>query len=81
MITKISQSQYDELKSSYLAKNRNMHSLYAQINKEKKINKHSFFQIINKIRQEEGLKEYYTKKEKKKINIIEHLDKSPNHYN
>ena len=81
MITKISKSQYENLKNSYLAKNRSMHSLYVEANKENKINKHSFFLLFNKIRQEEGLAEYYTKKQKKRNNIIEYLDKSPNHYN
>ena len=81
MITPITQSQYDDLKNSYLAKNRSMHSLYIEFYEKANINKKSFFSLINKIRQEEGLNEYYTKKEKKRNNIIENLDKSPNHYN
>ena len=82
MITqKITRSQYDKLKNSYLAKNRSMHSLYLELYEKTNIDKYSFFRLINKIREEEGLKPYYTKKEKKKKNIIENLDKAPNHYN
>ena len=78
----VTKSQYDELKNSYLTKNRAMHSLYTEINKENKVDKQLFFKLINKIRQEEGLNDYYTiKKEKKKNDIIENLDKSPNYYN
>ncbi len=81
-VEKLTKSQYNDLKNSYLAKNRTMHSLYAEINKENKVNKQLFFKLINKIRQEEGLNDYYTmKKEKKKNNIIENLDKSPKYYN
>ena len=81
MITTITKSQYDDLKSSYLAKNRSMHSLYIEFYEKANINQKSFFRLINRIRQEEGLGEYYTKKEKKRCDIIENLDKSPNHYN
>ena len=77
----ISKSQYETLKENYLSKNRSMHSLYVEINKEKTVPKQIFFKLINQIRQEEGLSEYYTKKEKRKSNIITHLDKSPNCYN
>ncbi len=77
----ISKSQYETLKENYLSKNRSMHSLYVELNKEKTVPKQIFFKIINQIRQEEGLSEYYTKKEKRKSNIITHLDKSPNCYN
>lgn len=77
----ISKSQYETLKENYLTKNRSMHSLYVELNKEKTVPKQIFFKMINQIRQEEGLSEYYTKKEKRKSNIITHLDKSPNCYN
>ncbi|MEE1134492.1 MAG: hypothetical protein UHW60_06950 [Methanobrevibacter sp.] len=77
----ISKSQYQNLKENYLAKNRNMHSLYVELNKEKTVPKQIFFQLINQIRQEEGLNEFYTKKEKRKSDIITHLDKSPKCYN
>ena len=77
----ISKSQYETLKENYLAKNRSLHSLYVEINKDKTVPKPLFFKLINQIRQEEGLSEYYTKKEKRKSNIITHLDKSPNCYN
>lgn len=77
----ISKSQYETLKENYLAKNRTMHSLYADLNKEKPVPKQLFFKLINQIRQEEGLNAYYTKKEKRKSNIITHLDKSPKCYN
>lgn len=77
----ISKSQYETLKENYLSKNRSMHSLYVELNKEKTVPKQIFFKMINQIRQEEGLSEYYTKKEKRKSNIITHLDKSPNCYN
>ena len=77
----ISKSQYETLKENYLSKNRSMHSLYVELNKEKTVPKQIFFKIINQIRQEEGLSEYYTKKEKRKSDIITHLDKSPNCYN
>lgn len=77
----ISKSQYETLKENYLSKNRSMHSLYVELNKEKTVPKQIFFKMINQIRQEEGLNAYYTKKEKRKSNIITHLDKSPNCYN
>ena len=77
----ISKSQYETLKENYLAKNRSLHSLYVEINKDKTVSKPLFFKLINQIRQEEGLSEYYTKKEKRKSDIITHLDKSPNCYN
>ena len=77
----ISKSQYETLKENYLTKNRTMHSLYVELNKENTVPKQVFFKIINQIRQEEGLTEYYTRKEKRKSNIITHLDKSPKCYN
>nr|WP_294999640.1 hypothetical protein [uncultured Methanobrevibacter sp.] len=77
----ISKSQYENLKENYLTKNRSMHSLYVELNKEKEVPKQVFFNLINQIRQEEGLNKFYTKKEKRKSNIITHLDKSPNCYN
>ena len=77
----ISKNQYETLKENYLTKNRSLHSLYVEINKEKTVPKPLFFKLINQIRQEEGLSEYYTTKEKRKSNIITHLDKSPNCYN
>ena len=60
----ISKNQYETLKENYLTKNRSLHSLYVEINKEKTVPKPLFFKLINQIRQEEGLSEYYTKKEK-----------------
>ena len=80
-MNKITKRQYENLKNSYLCKNRSLYSLYVEINKENNVNKHLFFQLINHIRQEEGLNHYYTKKQKKGNKIIDHLDKSPNHYN
>ena len=77
----ISKTQYNMLKENYLTKNRNLHSLYIELNKEKTVPKQEFFKLINQIRQEEGLNEFYTKKEKRKSNIITHLDKSPKCYN
>ncbi len=77
----ITQSQYKTLKENYLNKNRSMHSLYVELNKEKEVSKHTFFNLINQIRQEEGLSKFYTKKEKRKSNVITHLDKSPKCYN
>ena len=77
----ISKTQYNMLKENYLTKNRNLHSLYIEINKEKTVPKQEFFKLINQIRQEEGLNKFYTKKEKRKSNIITHLDKSPKCYN
>ena len=58
-----------------------MHSLYIELNKEKQVPKQIFFKLINQIRQEEGLSEYYTKKEKRKSDVITHSDKSPKCYN
>ena len=57
--TKITKSQYDALKESYLAKNRTMYSLYVELNNEIEVSKHLFFQLINKIRRDEGLNHYY----------------------
>lgn len=78
MITK---TQYRTLKENYMTKNRSMHSLYVELNKEKPVPKQMFFKLINQIRQEEGLNNFYTKKEKRKNYIIAHLDKSPKSYN
>ena len=58
-----------------------MHSLYVELNKETTVTKQVFFRLINQIRQEEGLNEFYIKKEKRKSDIITHLDKSPKCYN
>lgn len=77
----ISKSQYESLKENYLTKNRNMHSLYVELNRQTPVPKQIFFKLINQIRQEEGLSKYYTKKEKRKSDIITHLDKAPNCYN
>ena len=77
----INKTQYKTLKENYLSKNRNMYSLYVELNKEITVSKQVFFKLINQIRQEEGLNEFYTKKEKRKSNIITHLDKSPKCYN
>ena len=52
---KVTKTQYDKLKNSYLAKNRTLHSLYVEINEETPVNQQLFFKLINKIRQEEGL--------------------------
>ena len=79
---KVTKSQYEKLKNRYLTKNRNMHSLYLEINNETPVDRELFFRLINRIRIEEGLSEYYTpKKQKKKRNIIKNPDKSPNSYN
>lgn len=56
---KITKSQYDALKESYLAKNRTLFSLYVELNNEIEVSKHLFFKLINKIRQEEGLNPHY----------------------
>jgi hypothetical protein len=56
---KITRSQYEALKKSYLAKNKSMYTLYLELNKETEVSKHLFFRLINKIRQEEGLNHYY----------------------
>lgn len=77
----ISKIQYETLKENCLSKNRTMHSLYVELNQETTVPKQVFFKLINQIRQEEGLSEYYTKKEKRKNSIITHLDKSPKCYN
>ena len=69
-VTKISKSQYESLKKTYLHKNRCMYSLYRELNSEIQIEKQIFFRIINKIRIEEGLKPlYYSKKRNKKRSI------------
>lgn len=56
---RITKSQYDALKENYLTKNRTLFSLYVELNNEIEVSKHLFFQLINKIRQEEGLGHYY----------------------
>ncbi|MBQ6100575.1 MAG: hypothetical protein IJL02_12185 [Methanobrevibacter sp.] len=79
---KIKRSQYEKLKSSYLSKNRSLHSLYIELYDECEISRHLFFRLINKIRIEEGLNAYYTpKKKKRKSNVIKNRDKSPHYYN
>ncbi len=78
----IKKSEYEILKNSYLNKNRSMHSLYTELNQKTKVERHLFFNLINKIRTEEGLGEYYTpKKVKNKKRIIKYSDKPPKHYN
>ena len=78
---KITKSQYSRLKERYLTKNRNMHSLYLELNEETPVDKELFFRLINRIRIEEGLSEYYTpKKRKKKRSSIKNPDKSANPY-
>ena len=68
-VTKISKSQYEALKETYLHKNRCMYSLYRELNGEIEIDKQIFFRIINKIRAEEGLKPFYYSKKLRLINI------------
>ena len=78
---KIKRSQYEMLKANYLSKNRSLHSLYIEMYEECEIPRHLFYRLINKIRLEEGLNEYYIPKKKKRNNgIIAHMDKSPNSY-
>ena len=67
---KVTKTQYDKLKNSYLAKNRTLHSLYVEINEETPVNQQLFFKLINKIRQEEGLSDYYTIDKNKKREAI-----------
>ena len=55
----ISKNQYNALKENYLTKNRTLHSLYIELNKETTISKQVFFKLINQIRHEEGLSAYY----------------------
>lgn len=56
---KITKSQYEALKENYLSKNKTMFTLYVELNNEIEVSKHQFFQLINKIRQEEGLNNFY----------------------
>ena len=70
---KITKSGYENLRESHLCKNRSMYSLYAELNRKQSISRHIFFQAINRIRQEEGLNNYYTKLEKKKIIIDKNM--------
>lgn len=81
MAEKIKRSQYNKLKENYLSKNRTLHSLYMELNEECEITQHLFYRLINKIRLEEGLSEFYIpKKKKRKRSIITNPDKSPNSY-
>ena len=70
---KITRSQYEDLKKSYLTKNRTLHSLYIEMNEKTPVDRRLFFALINKIRQEEGLSEYYKTKQKKRNNCIENF--------
>lgn len=56
---RITKSQYEALKESYLLKNKSMYTLYVELNRETTVSKHLFFRLINKIRQEEGHSHYY----------------------
>lgn len=69
-LNRISKSQYESLKKTYLHKNRCMFSLYKELNSKTEIDKQIFFRLINKIRKEEGYGPYYytTKEKKKNIN-------------
>ena len=51
---KIPRSKYNELKKTYLKKNITLHALYNELKKEVNIDQHTFFRIINRIREEEG---------------------------
>ena len=51
---KITRSKYNELKAEYLKKNRTIHSLYNDLIKDTYIDRHTFFRIMNRIREEEG---------------------------
>ncbi|MCR5027324.1 MAG: hypothetical protein K6A34_07780, partial [Methanobrevibacter sp.] len=46
--------KYEELKKTYLKKNITLHALYNELRKEVDIDEHTFFRIINRIREEEG---------------------------
>ena len=82
MAGKSKKSHNEELKKNYLAKNRTLHSLYIELNQKTTVDRHLFFNLINKIRTEEGLSAYYIpKKVKNKKKIIKYSDKSPKHYN
>ena len=59
MTGKIKKSHYEELKNNYLSKNRTLHSLYIELNQKTTVDRHLFFNLINKIRTEEGLSAYY----------------------
>ena len=39
---------YEYLKNCYLNKNRSMHTLYIEINQKTKVDRHLFFNLINK---------------------------------
>ncbi|MBQ2831992.1 hypothetical protein [Methanobrevibacter sp.] len=81
MAEKIKRSQYNKLKENYLSKKRTPHSLYIELNEECEISQYLFYKLINRIRLEEGLNEFYIPKKKKRVkNIITNLDKSPNSY-
>ena len=56
---RIKRAHYNSLKESYLTKNRTMFSLYVELNDKIEVSRHQFFQLINKIRQEEGLTPHY----------------------
>ena len=80
-ITKIKRSDYEKLKEIYLTKNKSMHSLYVEFNKKHMINKRLFFELINKMRVEEGYPKFIpAKKTKRKNNKFSYLDKHPNSY-
>lgn len=61
---KIPRSKYNELKKTYLRKNRSLHSLYNELREDIYIDKYTFFRIINRIRLEEGYKPLSPKRER-----------------
>lgn len=61
---KIPRSKYNELKKTYLHKNRSLHSLYNELREDIYIDQYTFFKIINRIRLEEGYKPLNPKRER-----------------
>ena len=61
---KIPRSKYNELKKTYLHKNRSLHSLYNELREDIYIDQYTFFKIINWIRLDEGSKPLNPKRER-----------------
>ena len=62
-LNRITKSQYENLKESYLTKNRSMYSLYSELNSKTTINKQDKIKTQNNTRKN-------TLKKKNKKNII-----------
>lgn len=77
----ITQEQYEEIKKNYLCKNETNTVLFKRYYEKYEIEKEVFLEVLDKIRQEEGLDNSLSNKKIKRIyNPYSFHDKHPNSY-